>query len=377
VLIPYGVDNPMGRLPWMNWAIIGANVAVFGVQVFEGVDLTVYGTVPADLRWYQPLTSAFLHGGVIHLLANMVFLWTFGNNVNDKLGHWRYLAAYVAFAYLSDLGHALMASGWMAGIPCIGASGAIFGVVGTYLTFYPIHDVKIFYFVVFLFGTFRCSAYWIIGFYVTWDVYHATTGTGGAVAVAAHLAGFAVGAALGMLLLSRNWVERDDYDLLSRLTGRHKPRLTERASRQQALQSAAASDTQAEKLAAAGRMRAALQSQVAAEDFAGAAELYRAFLDAFPAEPIDERTHVALANWLIRAGRQAEAAAAFHHFALTHPRHAQAAHALYSAGLLYGQSLGQPARGHALLKEAAARLQDPAKARRALEAAKALEPLRG
>ena len=132
MLVPYGVDNPMGRWPWMNWALIAANVAVFYFEAFGGaIDLGVYGTVPANLHWWQPLTSAFLHANVIHLVGNMIFLWTFGNNVNDRMGHWRYLGAYLAFAYLSDLAHALLATGLMAYVPCIGASGAIFGVVGT------------------------------------------------------------------------------------------------------------------------------------------------------------------------------------------------------------------------------------------------------
>jgi len=376
VLIPYGVDNPMGRLPWMNWALIAANVAVyFGERlgIVATIPLDVYGTVPADLHWYQPLTSAFLHAGPFHLFGNMLFLWTFGNNVNDRMGHLRYLGAYLAFAYLSDLAHALLATGNMADVPCIGASGAVYGVIGTYLTFYPINDVKVFFFLVFVTGTFRCSAFWIIGFYVAWDLWDALAGSYGAVAVMAHLAGFGVGAGLGMLLLSRDWVERDEYDLLSRLRGRRGPSLAEQFARKQGVQPAAVSEADAEKLAAADRMRAALQTQIEAGDFAAASELYGAFLKAFPGEALNETPHIALANWLLRAGRQSEAAAAFHHFARTHPQHAQAAHALYSAGVLYGQKLGQPARGQALLEEAATRLRDPAKARRARDMADALD----
>ncbi len=373
MLVPYGVDNPMGRLPWMNWGLIAANVAVFAYDVSYGINEQVYGTLPARLEVYQPLTSAFLHANLIHLFGNMIFLWTFGNNVNDRLGHWRYLGAYLAFAYLSALAYALLATGDAADVPCIGASGAIYGVVGTYLTFYPIHDVKVWCFLVFVMKTFRCSAYWIIGFYVAWDLYDAVAGTHGPVAVVAHLAGFAAGVALGLLLLSRDWVDRDEDDLLSLLRGTRGRSLAEQFPRKPAVQPAAASEADAQRLAAAGRMRAALEAQVAAGDLAGAGELYQAFLAAFPGEPLGEAPHIALANWLLRAGRQAEAAAAFHHFARTHPRHAQAAHALYSAGTLYGQSLGQAARGQALLKEAATRLRDPDKARRAREAAQALE----
>ena len=380
MLVPYGVDNPMGRLPLMNWALIAANVGVFYFEVLGGyfgfagpINLDVYGTVPAHLQWFQPLTSAFLHANVIHLFGNMVFLWTFGNNVNDKLGHWRYLAAYLAFAVLSNLGHAMLASGPMALVPCIGASGAIFGVVGTYLTFYPINDVRVWYFLGFISGTFSCSAYWIIGLFVAWDVYDAVAGTYGAVAVMAHLAGFAAGAGLGLLLLWKDWVERDDYDLLSRLTGRQRSGTAHGFSRRRGVEAAPMPPAEAERLAAAGRMRTALCSQVKAGDLAGATELYRNFLEGFPGEALDEQAHVELANWLYRAQRFAEAAGAFHHFARTHPQHALAANALYSAGTLYAQSLGQPARGVALLKEAAQRLRDPAKARRAREIAQAIE----
>jgi len=369
MLVPYGVDNPMRRLPLMNWALIAANVALFGLQVYGEVDITVYGTVPAHLRWYQPLTSAFLHSGIVHLAMNMIFLWTFGNNVNDKLGHWRYLGLYLVFAYASDLGHALMATGLIARVPCIGASGAVFGVVGAYLAFYPINDVKMWYFLFIFMGTFRCSAFWIIGFYVAWDVYHAVNGTAGAVAVFAHLTGFAAGLAAGMLFLRRNWVERDDYDLLARLTGRHK--WAKRFSRSEALASVAPADEDTERRALADRMRRHLASQVEARQLEAACETYRGFVRTYPGEALDSHTHIELANWLLKARRLPEAAAALHHFAVTHPRHEQAADALYSAGVLYVRHLAQPQRGRALLSQAARLLMNPEKASRAAALAQA------
>ncbi|MBM4035763.1 MAG: rhomboid family intramembrane serine protease [Planctomycetes bacterium] len=380
MLVPYGVDNPMRRLPLANWALIAANVAIFHYEVpvryfgFGGtIDVETYGIVPSRLQWFQPLTSAFLHDNILHLFGNMVFLWTFGNNVNDKLGHWRYLAAYLAFAVLSSLGHAALATWPVSTYPCFGASGAVFGVVGAYLTFHPINDVRVFYFIFFVMGTFRCSAYWIIGFFVAWDFYRAVSGTYGAVAVMGHLAGFAAGAALGLLLLRRNWVERDDYDLLSRLSGRRKAAPGASLLRPRAAQDGAVSEAERANRAAVAQARAALRSQVEGGQLESAGATYLEFLKAFPGEALDEQPHVEVANWLLRAGREADAAAAFHHFARTHPKHAQAPNALYSAGILYGQNLGQGARGSALLRETAPRLSDPAKARRALDVANALD----
>jgi len=385
LLVPYGVDNPMSRLPWANWALIAGNVVVFGFQMAAGSELVWidgwivsmnrlvgdYGLVPADLRWFQPITSAFLHAGYLHLFGNMIFLWTFGNNVNDRLGHVLYIGVYLIFAYLAGLGHVLMEHG--SSVPCIGASGAVFGVMGTYLAFFPINDVRMCYWIIIRAGTFSCSAFWVIGFWIALNIYYATSGSGGNMAVAAHLAGAAAGFALGLFLLSRKLVERDEYDLLSWLARRRGEDPSKQFTRVGRAAGAAA-DPRPRPAAARTEPRAlralsrAVRAHLAAGEIGPACEAYQRLVQGRPHAALDETTQMRLANVLFRAGRHDLAADAYERFARCYPGHPQVADARYSAGMLYIYKLDQPARGRQLLEKAVTFLTDPAKAKRAKEA---------
>jgi len=395
MLVPYGVDNPMSRLPIANWALIAVNVVAFVLQVTSGVVVESigpfnvqvyrlirdYGLVPADFHWYQLLTMAFLHVNFLHLLGNMVFLWTFGNNVNDRLGHARYVAFYLLFAVLAALGH--LVSDYGSPIPCVGASGAISGVMGMYLAFYPVNDVRMFYFVIIKTGTFSCSSYWMIGLWVGFDIYEAVTGTGGSVAVWAHLAGFAVGFGSGLLMLWRGWTERDDYDFLSWLARRHDRRLMGRyrmgggarpgGGPLPAPPGATSAPAAPHRPASPRDACTAIGAHLENSEVQAAQEGYQEFIKTYPRLALDKDTQLRVANLLFRAKSYALAAEAFTRLARFYPHHPQAADALYSAGILHIQCLEQPEIGCRLLEEALPLLSDPAKAERARQALAATE----
>src|SRR5579859_2266516 len=143
MFIPIGDDNPTERTPYVNYALIAINVAVFlfsGMGDPENSSAIRWAMVPADLRWQTLFTNLFLHASWMHLIGNMWFLWIFGDNVEDRLGHLGYVAFYFVCGLGADTAHIL--SNPSSEVPTLGASGAISGVMGAYAVFYPRQPVK-------------------------------------------------------------------------------------------------------------------------------------------------------------------------------------------------------------------------------------------
>ncbi|MDN3519336.1 rhomboid family intramembrane serine protease [Aquisalimonas lutea] len=153
-MIPVADDTPTRILPLVTWALLAACVAAFVWQL--GLDprthsavIHAFGFIPAVVFGHAELapglsvvpapvtlvTSMFLHGGWMHLISNMLYLWVFANNVEDAMGHGRFLAFYLLCGVIAALAHGLAAPGSQ--IPMIGASGAISGVLGAYLLLHP------------------------------------------------------------------------------------------------------------------------------------------------------------------------------------------------------------------------------------------------
>ena len=229
--------NPQ-RVPWMTYALIAANVAVFvlfniplgttpasradprlaeyvaairealppDVPLAEAIgqitayDLFVFehGFRPAAAEGIDLLTSMFLHGGFMHLFGNMLFLWIYGDNVEYRLGRLRYLLAYLATGVAATLFFTLLSPG--STLPLVGASGAISGVLGFYFLWFPLNVVRV---LVFLFPilmrVFEIPARIVLGVYLVWDnivPLLITAGQGGGgVAHGAHIGGFVAGLA--------------------------------------------------------------------------------------------------------------------------------------------------------------------------------------
>jgi len=166
----------------------------------------------------------WLHGGLIHLLGNLLFLWIFGNTVCAKIGNVAYLPIYIMLGILAGIAHLVFQGG-----AAIGASGAIMGIVGMYLVFFPENDITC-YFVWFFFfrpiiRKFTLCSYWMILFWLAFDIYGAAMG-GGPVAYFSHLGGFAAGFGLAVLMLKMKWVvmeQRYEKSLLQMWKGRKEP----------------------------------------------------------------------------------------------------------------------------------------------------------
>jgi membrane associated rhomboid family serine protease len=212
-MIPLHDDNPTQRTPIVTMIFIGICVAVFLYQVNlpqEAAELFAfqYGAIPAIVFGQASLpeeavafpaslsllTSMFLHGGWMHLLGNMLYLWIFGNNIEDAMGHAKFVVFYLLSGILAALSHALTDPSSQ--IPMVGASGAISAVLGAYLLLFPRAHVLVLLPAI---GMTRVAAGIVL---VMWFITQLISGgmsvgaTGGGVAFFAHIGGFIAGMAL-------------------------------------------------------------------------------------------------------------------------------------------------------------------------------------
>jgi membrane associated rhomboid family serine protease len=165
-----------------------------------------FGVVPAHVGWFQPFTSPFLHDGWIHFGGNMLYLWIFGDNVEDALGHAGFAVFYLAAAAISAGAHAVLHPSSLA--PLIGASGAIGAILGAYFVLYPRSQVLTAVFVVLYLDVIEVPAVIFLGVWLVLQVAAglASMGAGavnGGMAIAAHLTGFGVGLVAGFFLRRR------------------------------------------------------------------------------------------------------------------------------------------------------------------------------
>lgn len=212
MIIPWQVDVPQDKWPVANWLIMAACfiVAFFQIRdLAEGGPGNITETLALQGWGLKGLLGyMWLHGGFWHLLGNMWFLWIFGNAVCANIGNLRYAPVYVALGVAAGMAH-LIASPYSA----IGASGAINGIVGMYLVMFPQNEITCyFWFFLVYVRQFTVSSYWLILFWLFWDILGALKWGSSGVAHFAHLGGFAAGVGLGVLFCKKGWCLLDEYD---------------------------------------------------------------------------------------------------------------------------------------------------------------------
>lgn len=216
-MFPLYDENPTRITPYLTYGLIGMNILVFLHEVsLPNAQLEqffqLYAVIPRELttnvtrEWTTLFTSQFLHGGWWHLISNMVFLWIFGNNIEERLGHLKYLIFYLACGALAALCQWFI--GMNSSIPSLGASGAIAGVLGAYIIRFPHARVMTLVFLGFFVTTIRVPAMILIGLFVVQNLIsgfvslqtaaNMSVETGG-VAYWAHIGGFVFGVILGPL----------------------------------------------------------------------------------------------------------------------------------------------------------------------------------
>ncbi len=211
-MIPLRDNIETRTTPFVTWSIISANCYVFYLQItaggMVGFDHFVnqWAVIPkhlfADPAKYWPtlITAAFLHGGWAHIIGNMLFLHIFGDSVEDRMGHFKYLVFYVLVGVLANGSQALMSK--TSSIPLIGASGAIAGVLGSYFFYYPYAKVLTLIPFGFFLQTVEIPAFIFLGLWFLMQTLYSTVaisvqlaahGSNGGVAFLAHTAGFVAG----------------------------------------------------------------------------------------------------------------------------------------------------------------------------------------
>jgi membrane associated rhomboid family serine protease len=214
-MIPLHDDNPTTLTPFVTVGLIVACVAVFlwqlglspgaaerAVYAYGMIPAVLFGerNLPAELAAIPAtltvVTSMFMHGGWMHLIGNMLYLWIFGNNVEDAMGHGRFVVFYLLSGLAAALAQAFQDPG--STVPMIGASGAIGGVLGAYVLLYPQARVLVLIPLGFFFYTLRIRALYVLGFwFVLQFVSSALAGEqAGGVAYWAHIGGFVAGMVL-------------------------------------------------------------------------------------------------------------------------------------------------------------------------------------
>jgi membrane associated rhomboid family serine protease len=206
-MFPFRDHNPSGRTPFVTYALIVLNVLIF-LSYWAELDnarymnalLTNWAMVPEFIsQGYGQaglLTSIFLHGGVMHLLGNMLFLYIFGDNIEDELGSAKFLGFYLGAGILANLAQYAVAP--MSDVPVIGASGAVAGVMGAYLLLYPKARVDIILIFIIFFKIFTLRASIVLGIWIAMQFlggFGSNPETGG-VAYWAHIGGFVAGMAM-------------------------------------------------------------------------------------------------------------------------------------------------------------------------------------
>lgn len=216
-MLPVGDDDVRGGgLPIVSWLLIGINALVFVYELSLGSDqlqqfFNQYGVVPAQIlageNLFSLITSMFLHGGWMHIIGNMLFLFVFGDNVEAVLGSVLYLFFYLAGGLAASAGHILFNMG--SNVPSLGASGAIAAVLGAYVVMFPRARVRILIFLLYFVQITRVTALVFVGVWFLTQFLYGVASLGAesaqtaGVAYWAHVGGFVLGLAAGAAFRQR------------------------------------------------------------------------------------------------------------------------------------------------------------------------------
>ena len=393
MVIPIGTDNPLQRRPAMNYALVALNVAIFlltfrslnhnpmfpGAFVDPHIDILVFS--PQQPELFQFITYAFLHGGWMHLIGNMLFLYIFGNSVNSKLGNLGYLLLYLAGGIFSALGHA-----FQSGAPVLGASGAVAAITGAYMVLFPktyIHIIYFFYFI----GTTEIPALWFILFkLIIWDnILGPRIGGPSNIAYSAHLAGYAFGVAVPLILLIAHTLPHSQYDLwalvqrwrrrqqFSRVVEKGYDPFRGQAPGRRTVFTPEQPKPEPQLPEAMVQLRGEISQALSRGELPRAGDLYQQMVARDPGMFLPQQQQLDIANQLMQDGRHPLAAKAYEDFLSHYPRYPFIEQVQLMLGLLYSRYLHDPAQARTHLQAALARLSNDIQKQMAQDELKKLE----
>ena len=383
MFIPIRSDRPLRTPPYVNYALIAINVLIFGftAQAFSGLELTrahdfmlwKHPNPDSDIiitKLWQFITYQFLHASPMHLIGNMIFLWVFGNAVEDRLGKFGYLFFYLSMGVLAGIGH------WLtSGAPVLGASGSVAGVSGAFLVLFPLTRITFFYWFFFI-GFFEISAKWVIAFYVIKDIFFMGMGVGNT-AYTAHLAGYLGGFCIALGLLASRALDREPYDLFTMWGHKRRRNEFKKLSEKgyQAWEGKAhhpgknASDAElTEEDRQIVELRQQISRAIGNHDLDDATKTYLTLIDRHGEQTLSQSQQFDIANQLFAQGEHAHAATAYDRLLNAYPKHDERGRAQLMLGLINARYLNKPDDAKPHLQEASQRLHgdDAALARQLL-----------
>jgi membrane associated rhomboid family serine protease len=375
MILPLRTNITPRRTPYVNYALIAVNILIF---IFTSTFPELTGAKEQLRPWpdtfmltpqhpylWQFITYAFLHGGFMHIVGNMFFLYLFGNNVNDELGHVAYLCFYLGGAVFSAVGHILLNTG--SATPILGASGAIAAVTGAYLILYPKTLITVVYWLFFI-GTIDIPAWVIIGLkmiIVDNMLYRSTQH----VAYDAHLAGYAFGMLVSILLLSTRLIPATGLDLWTILKQWNRRRIyndvvssgydpyTGRNAKHISVKDLSKPPTAGEQKII--DIRAAISAALESGDLAGAAKSYLELVAIDPQQILPRQQMLDIANQLMAARQWVDSAYAYEKFMSHYANYEYAEQVQLMLGILYARYLDEPKKAAPYLTAALGRLHDP------------------
>jgi len=382
MILPIRTSISPRRTPYVNYALIVINVLIFVLTYYEHYDRFtgepevlrawahqfILDPRPGQLYLWQFVTYAFLHGGILHIFGNMFFLYLFGNNVNDKLGHIGYLCFYLAGAVFSGIGHAFMSAS-----PVLGASGAVAAITGAYVVLFPQTLITVLYWFFFI-GTMELPALYFIAFkLIIWDnMLEPQIAPPVAVAHGAHLAGYAFGIGATVVLLATRLISGSNFDLWAMIrqwnrrrrfrdvvgsgydpfTGRTKTRHV----RVKEVIKSAAEQQKAEQMT---QLRSEISDSLLQRNLPAATELYLELMENDAEQILPRQQLLDIANQLAGEGRHAESAQAYEQFLAHYGSYEYADQVELMLGVIYARYLNQAEAATKHLQAASKKLSDP------------------
>jgi membrane associated rhomboid family serine protease len=392
MIIPIRTDYKLSRTPLVNYGIIAANAVIFLYTLSSAAASQLsdaYLLHPDDPQLYQFFTSVFLHANWMHLLGNMLFLWVFGNAVNDRFGNAGYLAFYLAGGVLAGTGYLLLGGH----APVLGASGAIAAVTGAYLVLFPRVRVTLLVLLVWVFVPWEVSSLLFLLFQFVFNLWMSfspawTGASAGGIAYAAHSSGYIFGIGLSALLLALRVLPREPYDLLGLL--RHTARresyrrsvadgydpfdrgagakVSSRVVQQDVPRTISAQELELRKTVAAA---------FAQNNLPQAAQAYWHLLQIAPDAVLSRQQQLSVAHQLMSDQKYAAAAAAYELFLRHYGDYADSPDIYLMLGLIYGRYLNQYEPAEHYLLRALETLKDPGKVQMASTELQSLRQRRG
>jgi len=376
MILPIRTSIRPRRTPYMNYGLITVNVLIFFITFYPHTNSL---TGPQVLRtWaqqfelnanrpylWQFVSYAFLHGGFMHIIGNMFFLYLFGNNVNDKVGNIGYLCFYLAGSVFSGIGHT-----WVSGGDVIGASGAVAAVTGAYLVLFPQTLITVLYWFFFI-GMIEVPAlYFILLKMIIIDNVIARYTP--QVAYDAHLAGYAFGIVAMLVMLAVGLISTNNFDLFAMLrqwnrrrryrdavSSGYDPFTGQTQNKHIKVKEVKKSPAEQQKDEKSKELRNEINKRIAERNLPAVAGLYLELMSHDNSQILPKQHLLDIANQLAGDNKPAESAQAYEQFLTHYSNYEYAEQVQLMLGLLYCRYLNKPLLAIKNLEAAAQKLSDP------------------